>query len=317
MGEGSSNDSSFVGLSVFGLILESSPSSLVQTGKEKWFSELFSPEWEGKTVSSLYFQFDIESETYMKLGTTLLQFGHLKLGNGSWILFQNQAFFQFWLENLKYSNKWFFFFCRFNSGNSGLETFNSGNSRLETFNSGNSGLETFNSGNSRLETFAPGFWKLKHKFCNFAPGLGKLKRKFRNVCSWTWETETFSSGNRNGNISFVMFAPRLEKLKHKFYLVCSLKFGFLVIRNKSNSKTELGFYGIDSKNNNYLSDDKINICIIEAFAEVNDEKSKDDKVNNSRTSNNNKRSEEDDYNYDIDNVLGIDNDDNYDENYEQ
>jgi hypothetical protein len=40
---------------------------------------------------------------------------------------------------------------------------------------------------------------------------------------------------------------------------------------KSNLKTELEFYGIDQKKNTRLSDDKINICIAEAFAKEDDE----------------------------------------------
>ena len=40
---------------------------------------------------------------------------------------------------------------------------------------------------------------------------------------------------------------------------------------KSNSRTELGFYGIDQKNNTRLSEEDINIRIAEAFAEMDDE----------------------------------------------
>jgi len=45
----------------------------------------------------------------------------------------------------------------------------------------------------------------------------------------------------------------------------------LILYWKSNSKTELGFYGIDQKKNTRLSDDEINIRIAEAFAEDDDE----------------------------------------------
>ncbi|PKY21750.1 hypothetical protein RhiirB3_435441 [Rhizophagus irregularis] len=45
----------------------------------------------------------------------------------------------------------------------------------------------------------------------------------------------------------------------------------LILYWKSNSKTELGFYGIDQKKNTRLSDDEINIHIAEAFAEDDDE----------------------------------------------
>jgi len=153
----------------------------------------------------------------------------------------------------------------------------------------------------------------------------------------------------------------------------------MILYWKSNSKTELGFYGIDSKNNTRLSDDEINIRIAEAFAEVDDEENsdeqpsihrlttsgeiipedncrvviespwidkfinlshdlitngiadiprdildesdennaKDDEVNNSGASDNNKRSGVGDYDYDIDAVLSIGDDNNYDDNYEE
>ena len=40
---------------------------------------------------------------------------------------------------------------------------------------------------------------------------------------------------------------------------------------KSNFKTELGYFGIDQRKNVRLSDDKIKICIAEAFKETNDD----------------------------------------------
>src|SRR3954464_13955826 len=45
----------------------------------------------------------------------------------------------------------------------------------------------------------------------------------------------------------------------------------LILYWKSNSKTKLGFYGIDQKKNTCLSDDEINIYIAEVFAEDDDE----------------------------------------------
>uniref|UniRef100_U9UDG3 HAT C-terminal dimerisation domain-containing protein n=1 Tax=Rhizophagus irregularis (strain DAOM 181602 / DAOM 197198 / MUCL 43194) TaxID=747089 RepID=U9UDG3_RHIID len=44
---------------------------------------------------------------------------------------------------------------------------------------------------------------------------------------------------------------------------------------KSNSKTELDYYGVDQRKNVRFSDDKINICIVEAFKET-DEDDNDD-----------------------------------------
>ncbi|GET55701.1 ribonuclease H-like domain-containing protein [Rhizophagus irregularis DAOM 181602=DAOM 197198] len=149
----------------------------------------------------------------------------------------------------------------------------------------------------------------------------------------------------------------------------------LILYWKSNSKTELGFYGIDQKKNTRLSDDEINIRIAEAFAEDDDEEyneeqastqrlttsgetipedncrvvieslwidqfvnlshdsitseigdiprdilddsdennAEDDKVDDSG---NNKRPREGDYDYDIDDVLGMDDGDNNDDNYD-
>jgi hypothetical protein len=40
---------------------------------------------------------------------------------------------------------------------------------------------------------------------------------------------------------------------------------------KSNFRTELGYYGIDQKRNVRLSDDEINIHIVEAFKETDDD----------------------------------------------
>ncbi|GET62960.1 ribonuclease H-like domain-containing protein [Rhizophagus irregularis DAOM 181602=DAOM 197198] len=153
----------------------------------------------------------------------------------------------------------------------------------------------------------------------------------------------------------------------------------LILYWKSNSKTELGFYGIDQKKNTRLSDDEINIRIAEAFAEDDDEEYNEEQASTQRLttsgetifedncrvvieslwidqfvnlshdsitseigdiprdilddsdennaeddevddSGNNKRPGEGDYDYDIDDVLGMDdgnnNDDNYDDNEE-
>ncbi|CAB5208314.1 unnamed protein product [Rhizophagus irregularis] len=102
----------------------------------------------------------------------------------------------------------------------------------------------------------------------------------------------------------------------------------LILYWKSNSKTELGFYGIDQKKNTRLSDDEINIHIAEAFAEDDDEEynekqasthdsdennAEDDEVDDSG---NNKRAGKGDYDYDIDDVLGMDDGDNNDDNYD-
>ena len=72
----------------------------------------------------------------------------------------------------------------------------------------------------------------------------------------------------------------LEWLYHKRRLNLNLEkvesMCKMILYWKSNSKTELGFYGIDSKNNTRLSDDEINIRIAEAFAEVDDEENSDE-----------------------------------------
>jgi hypothetical protein len=56
----------------------------------------------------------------------------------------------------------------------------------------------------------------------------------------------------------------------------------MILYWKSNSKTELGFYGIDSRNNTRLSDDDINIRIAEAFAEEDDEDCSDEPTSTQR-----------------------------------
>ncbi|GET66223.1 ribonuclease H-like domain-containing protein [Rhizophagus irregularis DAOM 181602=DAOM 197198] len=119
----------------------------------------------------------------------------------------------------------------------------------------------------------------------------------------------------------------------------------LILYWKSNSKTELGFYGIDQKKNTRLSDDKINIRIAEAFAEDDDEEYNEEQASTQRLttsgetisedncrvvienennaeddevddSGNNKRPGEGDYDYDIDDVLDMDDGDNNDDNYD-
>jgi len=50
----------------------------------------------------------------------------------------------------------------------------------------------------------------------------------------------------------------------------------MILYWKSNSKAELGFYGIDQKRNIRLSNDNINLRITEAFAEVDDEEHDDE-----------------------------------------
>ncbi|EXX66975.1 hypothetical protein GLOIN_2v1786842 [Rhizophagus irregularis DAOM 181602=DAOM 197198] len=112
----------------------------------------------------------------------------------------------------------------------------------------------------------------------------------------------------------------------------------LILYWKSNSKTEIGFYGIDQKKNTRLSDDEINIhncrIVIESLwidqfvnlsydsitsdiprdiLDNSDENNaEDDEVNDSG---NNKRAGKGDYDYDIDDVLGMDDSDNNDDNY--
>ena len=51
--------------------------------------------------------------------------------------------------------------------------------------------------------------------------------------------------------------------------------------------------------------------------ESDENNAEDDEVNDSGASDNNKRSGVGDYDYDIDAVLGIGDDDNYDDNYEE
>jgi len=64
-------------------------------------------------------------------------------------------------------------------------------------------------------------------------------------------------------------------LFHKRRLNLSLQklesMGKMILYWKSNSKTELGFYGVDQKRNTRLSDEDINIRIAEAFAEMDDD----------------------------------------------
>ena len=67
----------------------------------------------------------------------------------------------------------------------------------------------------------------------------------------------------------------LRWLFHKCRLNLSLQklesMGKMILYWKSNSKTELGFYGVDQKRNTRLSDEDINIRIAEAFAEMDDD----------------------------------------------
>lgn len=50
----------------------------------------------------------------------------------------------------------------------------------------------------------------------------------------------------------------------------------MILYWKSNSRTELGFYGIDQIRNTRLSDEDINIRIAEAFAEMGDDEFNDE-----------------------------------------
>lgn len=56
----------------------------------------------------------------------------------------------------------------------------------------------------------------------------------------------------------------------------------MILYWKSNSKTELGFYGINQKNNTRLSDEQINIHIAEAFAEMDEEEYSDEQISTPR-----------------------------------
>lgn len=56
----------------------------------------------------------------------------------------------------------------------------------------------------------------------------------------------------------------------------------MILYWKSNSKTELGFYGINQKNNTRLSDEQINIHIAEAFAEMDEEEYSDEPISTPR-----------------------------------
>jgi hypothetical protein len=56
----------------------------------------------------------------------------------------------------------------------------------------------------------------------------------------------------------------------------------MILYWKSNSKTELGFYGINQKNNTRLSDEQINIYIAEAFAEMDEEEYSDEQISTPR-----------------------------------
>ncbi|RIA78859.1 hypothetical protein C1645_842190 [Glomus cerebriforme] len=130
MGGGSSNGSSPVG----------SLSSSVWTGKGKRFSELFSLKWEGK-MALCAFGSILESETVLfAFGLTLLRFGHLELGNGSWISWKllRSGFFLIlaWKSDLL------------------LDLTNVLTERFFSF--VDSALET------KTETFAPGLGKLKY-----------------------------------------------------------------------------------------------------------------------------------------------------------
>src|SRR4051812_2263552 len=56
----------------------------------------------------------------------------------------------------------------------------------------------------------------------------------------------------------------------------------MILYWKSNSKTELGFYRFNQKNNTRLSDEQINIHIAEAFAEMDEEEYSDEQISTPR-----------------------------------
>ncbi|PKB95378.1 hypothetical protein RhiirA5_436839 [Rhizophagus irregularis] len=53
----------------------------------------------------------------------------------------------------------------------------------------------------------------------------------------------------------------------------------MIIYWKSNAKSELGFYGIDQKKNTCISETELNVCIAEAFAEVDNDDDHDENEN--------------------------------------
>ncbi|GBC23186.2 ribonuclease H-like domain-containing protein [Rhizophagus irregularis DAOM 181602=DAOM 197198] len=171
-------------------------------------------------------------------------------------------------------------------------------------------------------------------------------------------------------LEWLFYKRRLNLNVDKLESMCKL-----ILYWKSNSKTELGFYGIDQKKNTHLSDDEINIRIAEAFAEDDDKEYNEEQASTQRLttsgetipedncrvvieslwidqfvnlshdsitskisdiprdilndsdennaeddevddSSNNKRPREGDYDYDIDDVLGMDNSDNNDDNHD-
>ncbi|RIA79638.1 hypothetical protein C1645_840233 [Glomus cerebriforme] len=139
MGGGSSNGSSPVSrFSVrYWKVGTSSPSSSVRTGKGKRFSELFSPEWEGKTVLCAF-------GSILKSETVLFAFGLVReIGNDSPLV--RALGIRKWFLDFISGSGFFFDFSLEIWFAPGLEKLNrkfgSGDSESETFDSGNSGLE--------------------------------------------------------------------------------------------------------------------------------------------------------------------------------
>src|SRR5215212_9758302 len=96
--------------------------------------------------------------------------------------------------------------------------------------------------------------KLAFHLFSICPNLASSKRGFSTL-GWLFH-------KRRLNLS-------LQKLE---------SMGKMILYWKSNSKTELGFYGIDQKRNIRLSDEDINIRIAEAFAEIDDDEECDTEV---------------------------------------
>ncbi|RIA96367.1 hypothetical protein C1645_815558 [Glomus cerebriforme] len=143
----------------------------VRYWNRKWFSELFGPDWKGKTFDTGI----TVSQILLTFRLILFQFRHLELGNGSWILFQDQVFFQFRLENL----------------------------------------------------------------VSFEVKTSKLS--FQNICSWTWKTETFSSGNLESEkkLCFCELVLETNVLTERFF---SFVDSALKMETKINILTECFFF---------------------------------------------------------------------------
>ncbi|PKK56930.1 hypothetical protein RhiirC2_799003 [Rhizophagus irregularis] len=89
--------------------------------------------------------------------------------------------------------------------------------------------------------------------------------------------ERFNEFNNDKYITCFFLDPVSELFERRLNLkLTTLELMYKLITYwKSNSKTELNYYEVDQRKNVHLSDDKINICIVEAFKET-DENDDDD-----------------------------------------